>query len=138
MIKYCKRYCDGILLFIVLAQLVVVGCSFYGPREKSGVNVEADIIVYFKVETSNEQTREFWNEVISKPRSDGKGFELLPGIQTVSRTRAVQGHEAITIDFAPGATREQREYVLAQIASSPIVFKVLTNTVPSDVITVEE
>ena len=41
-------------------------------------------IVIFKEGTTNDQINDFWNRTISLERSDGKGYDHLPGLGTIA------------------------------------------------------
>lgn len=122
----------------MLVSVVLSGCWPLAPRKRSGVDVEADVIVYFKTGTKQTQIDDFWDSVLSRPHPSGNGVMPVAGVDSGLRIRPVEGHEAIAIDFTRGATQEQREEVLSAIQASPIVFRVLTDTVPSSVTTLDE
>jgi hypothetical protein len=125
------------LLGLIPVLFALFSCVTYGPRQVAGIDVEADLVVYFEQDTSNEEVEHFWRNVIGTSEQGSSAFQLVPGISGVARTVGVGGHEAITIDFWPDATREERQEVIDRITTSPIVFKVLKNAVPSQVTTLE-
>jgi hypothetical protein len=125
----------GILL--LLALLVVPGCFWYGPRQVAGIDVEADLIVYFDQGASDEEISYFWRNVLGTSEPGSTAFQLHPAISGVAATRSVEGHQAVTVDFWPDANKEERQEVIERVTTSPIVFKVLKNAVPSQVTTLE-
>jgi len=60
-----------------------------------------------------------------------------PGVRTFLRLRAVEGHDGIAITFFPNATKEQREELTKAINASPLVYRVLKNTAPDSVKTLD-
>ena len=111
--------------------LVSVGCpSQNNERRLIGPEVNADLIIYFKLGVTEEQVDTFWKEVLSKWRPDGKGYDHGPGVGMIGRESAVQGHEGISLSFFPNATQAQRDDLEREVTSSPIVYRVLKNTAP--------
>jgi hypothetical protein len=102
-----------------------------------GPTVKADLLVYFKRDLSQGQINDFINNVISIPDREGRGYDLPAGVRTRLRLRPVEGHEGIAITFFPNATKEQREELLSSIKTSPLVFRVLENTIPDNVKSLE-
>ncbi len=114
--------------------LASVGCPFQNNERKLiGPEVNADLIIYFKLGVTEEQVATFWHEVLSRRRSDGKGYDLRPGVGMTGRESAVQGHEGISLSFFPNATQAQRDDLERDVKSSPIVYKILKNTAPINV-----
>jgi hypothetical protein len=96
-----------------------------------GPSVKADLVVFFKSDATDGQIYNFATRTISDPK-DGGDWPL-PGIQTTLHLLAIDGHEGEAITFFPEATEAQRKYVRSRIDSSPIVFKVMENVVPSGI-----
>ncbi|HYN88613.1 MAG TPA: hypothetical protein VER55_08785 [Ardenticatenaceae bacterium] len=128
----------GGLVLLALVGLLLAGCWPLAPRTRIGVDVEADVIVYFKTGTKQAQIDDFRDSVLSRPHPSGTGVMPIAGVDSFLSIRPVERHRAIAIDFARNATQEQREEVLSVIEAAPIVFRVLTDTVPSSVTTLDE
>lgn len=129
--------CWAALIIIICLVMFTSACSVPGLRETAGENIETDVIVFFHAGTDDEAISHFWQNVISVPGRQGKGFAPLPGISAIRRAASVQNHEAITIDFTRHASSQQRELVMNKIRASPLVYKVLEHVVPADVRTLE-
>lgn len=113
--------------------LATVGCPQNKERTLIGPDVTADRIIFFKLGVTEQQIATFWHEVLSRPRTDGKGDDPRPGVGMTARESAVQGHEGISLSFFPNATQAQRDDLERAVKSSPLVYKVLKNTAPMNV-----
>ncbi len=82
-------------------------------------------VVLFRAGTTEEEISNFWQGTLGTSREDGRGYDSLPGMQTIMRLPAHDGHEAIAFDFFDSATVDQRGSVFSRIQSAPIVEKVL-------------
>jgi hypothetical protein len=89
-------------------------------------------LIYFKKETREEDVMRFWDIVLSTPDPRG-GFQLLPGISGVMVNDSVQGNQSLRVDFWSSATPAQRAEVKARVLESPLVYKILEDTIPSSV-----
>ena len=98
-------------------------------REEPMISLIPDIgnKVIFKKDVSEEAISKFWEETISTERSDGRGYEHLPGIRGIARVVAENGHETLVLSYFPGATEEQISYIRKKIKASPIVEEYLEN-----------
>jgi hypothetical protein len=103
-----------------------------------GPEVKHDLVIFFKVGVSNQQVEEFFDEILARRNPTGTGFRLRAGIREYSREHPVDGHEAVSISFFPSATVEERETVMRDVKSSPIVYRVLENVAPADVKKLED
>jgi hypothetical protein len=120
-----------LILALVSFALVLSACT--RPDERMypiGPDVRADLFIIFKTTASPEEVYKFSNETISDPK-DGGSWPL-PGIHEILHVY-VDGREAYAVRFFPGASEDQRKYVRSRIDSSPLVFKVMENVVPSDI-----
>ena len=97
---------------------------------------KTDIIVYLRKDATNEEERQFWDEVVGNPTGP-TSHELLPGISGVMATASVDGHRAIAVEFWSYATQEERDYVMSRILDSPLVYTVLEDVAPSEVETLD-
>lgn len=97
---------------------------YFGPDQK------VPIVFYFKKGTTNEEINYFLDNVLGSQRSDGKGKELLKGIQGqfMVRTQDYQGYALDRID------ENERENILKAINSSPLIYKVFENVVPNEIV----
>ena len=94
-------------------------------------DVNGNLVVFFKKETTSDEIFEFGRTVIGIPSPNSNtGYSSHPGMMTVVRV-IVNGFEGESINFKPNATEEQRAFVKKRILESPIVYKVYENVVPS-------
>lgn len=122
------------LVVILTLGLMQLACPRHEPPMRSvGPEVKASLVVYFKSGVTNERVNAFWEEVLSRPDPSGKGYYHRNGVGDIGRVAPVQGHEGISMSFFPDATKEEREEVIHDITSSPIVYKVLRDIAPADV-----
>ena len=125
----------------VLRVATLVGFSFMlsgCPIRKNemrpiGPEVRQNLVIFFKPGVGDKQVEGFFDEFLSKPDPNGKGFYLRKGIREFTRIHPVDGHEGIAISFFPNATNEERETIKRDIRSSPLVYRVLENVAPADV-----
>lgn len=96
-----------------------------------GPDVSHDLVIFFKTDTRDDEIERFWTEVLSYPTKDGHWHRA--GIGGVLRTDAVEGHEAVAVEFFPNATNAEREDIKSRVHSSPIVYKVIENVAPQDI-----
>jgi hypothetical protein len=126
------------LLCVAIIAFFVPACS--RPDERMypiGPGVTADLVVYFKTEATHDQIEGFWQNVISYPDPNGRGYYHRPGVGTVGRVESVESHEGISINFFSNATDAERAQLRRGIDASPIVFTVLENIAPKDVKTLK-
>ena len=97
----------------------------------------ANLVIVYKKDVTDEQIEHFGNNVLSHPSADGKGNEFLPTIELVVRKRNLQGYEATVISYHSYATLGQRDNVKRAVLSSPIVYKVFEDVVPSKIKKIE-
>lgn len=126
--------------FLLLSALLVptgfIGAALFvkqleigAYRESPMVPMISDVsnIVVFTQGVTDDEISGFWDGTLSIDREDGKGHYPLPGIRSIGRLSARDGHEVVEFDFFPTATGEQREYVYTRVRSSPIVFRLFEN-----------
>lgn len=124
---------------VMLGVILTVGSIQVGcprrelPMKPIGPEVKASLVIYFKSGVTNEQVNAFWENVLSTPDSSGKGYYHRKGVGDIGRIAPVQAHEGISMSFLPDATKEEREAVLHDITSSPIVYRVLRDVAPAEV-----
>lgn len=127
----------NILRFILFLLSGILLCACGPPTDDKmyplGPDARVDLIIYYKINTTEEEIALFLQNELSKPHPEGRGYYNLEGVIDVLRIQAVQGHEATALRFSANATPEQREKVKSAIMSSPIVYKVLENVIPKDV-----
>jgi len=126
-------------LILIAISLLGVSISFScaSPEQDKmvpiGPNVTASLVIYFKSGVNDEQINNFYEEVLSKPKT-ARGAALQDGICMRLRVfPPVQNHEGIAITFCKDATEDNREKLESAIMASPIVYKVLENVAPGDV-----
>lgn len=98
--------------------------------EPIGPDVKADLVVFLKKETTDDQINTFVQETIGD-RAD-RGYRSLPGMRRTLLV-LVDGHKGYAITFFQDATDAQRKYVRSRIDASPLVFKVIENVAPDDI-----
>lgn len=125
-----------ILITLLIAALMSPACAQPEKDEMVpiGPEVRADLVIYFRDGVSDEQVSKFWNEVLSNPHPSGRGTWPKDGISEILAVPAVQGHEGVAVRFSRTATEAQRERVKADVNSSPVVYRVLENVAPKDII----
>ncbi len=99
-------------------------------------NGVAKLLIVYKKGTTNEQINYFLDNELAHPRADGRGSESLPGIRLQAR-QSLQEHNATVIGYFSYATPEQREEIKRAAVSSPIVYKVFEDVVPSQIKRIE-
>lgn len=85
--------------------------------------------VLFKKDATDEEIDKLWTHVLGYPTSE-TSHRTRPGVQSVARTVAEDGHEVVTFSFFSDATEEQKVDIRKRIQSYPPVFRYLEN-VPS-------
>lgn len=98
--------------------------------EPFGPDVKADLVVFFKTNTTADQMYTFVNETIGDRTEHG--YKSLPGMRSTLLV-SVDGHQGYAITFFPEATEAQRRYVRSRIAASSLVFKVMENVAPDEI-----
>lgn len=130
-----------LLSTVCLLGLLSVACPFSKSDNSDvrpiGPTVNADLLIYFNSGLSQDEINAFSKNVLSRPHPEGRGDYLPPGVRTFLRIRAVEGHKGIAITFFPSATYEQRQELITSIKASPLVYRVLENTTPDSVKTLE-
>jgi hypothetical protein len=124
-----------------LSVVLSVACPFAQydqPKVRPvGPAVEADILIYFNKGASDDDINAFSKNVLSTPHPEGRGDYLAPGVRTLLKIREVEEHEGIALTFFPNASNEHRQGLLKSIKASSLVYRVLENTSPNSVKTLE-
>jgi hypothetical protein len=124
-------------LGLAVLALCVSSCNLDDRINNMGSDVTADLIVYFKTGTTQQQIDNFWNNVLSYPDRNGRGQFLRPGVGRLSRVESVEGHEGIAVIFYWDAWPSQRATLRGLIDASPIMFVVLEDIAPGRVKTLK-
>jgi hypothetical protein len=126
------------ILAIILSSILGFVSSQCSSKRKDevipiGPEVKASLVIYFKKGVTEEQIKDFWQTILSKP--DPRGGHLnRDGVRDIlSVFTPVQGHEAVAVTFFPDASQEDRDKLKTDVRSSPIVYKVLENVSPAEV-----
>ena len=129
----------SILTFLSVAVLAVCvsACNDEERAYPIGPEVTADLIVYFKTDTTQQQIDDFWNNILSYADPNGRGQFLRPGVTRLSRVASVEGHEGIAIILFSNASESERTELRRGIDASPIVFTVLEDIAPIGVKTLK-
>lgn len=120
-----------ILLLSILFQTVACQTQKDAPMVKWKGNDDVnDLVFIIKPNPSPEEVEKFSNEVLYKPRADGRGYSHLDGVIDTMLGGINDGYFGGTINFHDNATAEQKENVRKAIEASPIVYKVYVNAIP--------
>lgn len=131
-----EKFAPWVLLSAVLIPACFLSSSLAAKyfeigayREEPMVSLidEVSNIVVFKEGTTNDEIKDFWNHTLSVERADGRGYELLYGIRTMTKIQSRNENAAMTFGFFPNATEEQKQIVFAKVKSSPVVYQLLEN-----------
>ena len=83
-----------------LAMLVsACGLKSETVKEPIGPNVNASLVIYFRSETTEEQSERVQNEILYIDRPDGRGKDIVHNIRTVLQLLPSQanGNEAVAL-----------------------------------------
>ena len=120
-----------IAVFIFFALVQSQSCSKQGEvKEIFNVDSKAELLFFFKKESSKEARNYFYENMLNKPVQSGylprDGVQALFGVDR-------NGYEGFGITFRSDATKEQREDIKKRLGESPIVYKVFENVLPKEV-----
>ncbi len=126
-------------IFLVLSIFVLASASACQQKVNDPIGKWADpsdkipVVFYFKKGTTNDEINYFLDNVIGHQRADGRGTDLLDGMQGdfSIRTQDYDGH---AIELRNNVTPEQRENILKAINNSLLIYKVFENVVPNEII----
>lgn len=122
------------LLLIFFLQTASCNRQENSPMVKwKGPNDKNDLVFFYKNGISYEQKQTFQNEILSKPRSDGRGFAAPDGVEDMMFGTIINDYEGGIINFSKSSTPEQREKIKKALRESPIVYEVYENVVPSEI-----
>lgn len=127
------------IFLLVLFTCMVISCSDLSEGKsdkiKIGPGAVANLVLYFKLGTPENEVIQCYRNAIYMPRADGRGEGLRPGYGGFLRLLPSQanGHEAITIDFTTRATDEERRVIREFFESCGIVHKIFENIAPQDI-----
>ena len=128
-------------LAICVLSLLSIACPFSTSDNSNlqpvGPDLRADLLIYFNRGVSEDEINGFSKAILSRPHPEGRGYISPPGMRTFLSLRRLEGHDGIAITFFPNATDEQRRELKRSIKASPLVFRVLENTTPNSVKTLE-
>ena len=96
----------------------------------SSPDLKVPIVVYFKRGATNDEINYFANNVIGHWRPDGRGNDLLKGIQGIFQVRN-QDYQGFALDRID---ENERENILKAISSSSLIYKVFENVVPNEIV----
>lgn len=95
-------------------------------------DVPAELVFFFKKETTWKEILEFQRTVTGIPNPNGTGFSDLPGIMSGVKIDR-DGFEGEAINFQPDATDEEKAFVKKRVSESPLVYKIYENVVPNQI-----
>lgn len=122
-----------LIFFIVsLFGFQLNSCSSNDEMIEFGPNNVTNLVVFFNKYTDRKQIENFYKDVISVSRSDGRGHNLPKGVALQYQIKKGD-YEGVGINFSNDATLEQREKLKKAVENSPIVYKVYVNIVPSKI-----
>ena len=100
-------------------------------REIFSVNSKADLLFFFKKDSSRESRDSFYQTVLNKPLGDGTYWPR-DGVET---TFAIErsGYQGFAIKLQDGATAELRKDLRRVLTESGLVYKVYENLAPEDI-----
>lgn len=117
-------------------QITVLLCVFQiqscGDDRKvriKGSEDRNDLVFFYNKDASYEDRVFFEDNVIGKPRADGRGHDLPDGVAGMSVV-ANSGYRGFSLNFAESATDEQRRSLKSKLESSSLVHRVYENVVP--------
>ena len=140
----------GVVFLTTLTLLLGLYCGSYflwsrsmnatinGPRDVAGPGLRSNLVVYFRRTASSKQIEDFHNTVVSTPGQTSHETQLLPGVAGSLAIRSADGHSGVAIDFSPIATTQERTTIKSRIEASPIVLKLFENTIPNQIMTIDE
>jgi len=131
-----KRHNIAIALIIAFQSFLFTGCVGYPetPMEKwPGPDDRAEIVFFFKKDTTNDKINHFLNYEIGVPDPNGRGSDSMDGIRGLFVVYR-QGYQGYALELLPNITPEQRRKILDVINNSPIIFRVYENVIPNEVI----
>jgi hypothetical protein len=129
------KVCLILLGFVMSFFLQTSSCN---QRENSpiikskGPSDKVELVFFYKKSASYEEIQFFENDILHKPRPDGRGNDSQAGVlgEFFVRNSDYEGH---AVEFYPNATPEQRENLKNVIKESPVVYKVYENVVPNEI-----
>lgn len=124
--------------FVILLILFLASCPNSPEKSvpiKVGPDVPANLVVYFKLGTSENDVEKCYQETIYVPRPDGRGEGIREGSGRFLRLLPSQanGHEAFALDFEANSTYEQRQAIKRLIKSCTNVYKIFENIAPQEI-----
>ncbi len=121
-----------IALFTAVLQAAACSSSAQEQMHPIGPDAKASFVIYFQRDATREQIKDFSDNVLSRPRTDGRGEDMPEGVQSILLVSA-DGHKGYAINFFENATPEQRGKLIAAVKASPLVYKVFEGVTPDDV-----
>ncbi len=126
----------GLFLIISVFGFQINSCDLgkksSDDKIKFGPDKFTSLAVFFKKESTRKQIESFYNDVISVPHPEGRGYYLPDGVVLQYQIRNGD-YEGVGITFSTKATPAQREKLKRAIEESPIVYKVYENVVPNEI-----
>jgi len=124
-------------MLLVLLLAAVSSCVFNleDKKERFGPDVEATLVIYFRLGTTEEQASTLKERILYADRPDGRGKAPLHNFRVYFplSPQHANGHEAIALTFQPTATKEDIDTVRQAFLSSPEVLTIFENVVPDQI-----
>ncbi len=120
-----------VLVLSLVFNLTIVGCTPDGQREVFNADTKVSMIIYFRPETSAEEQKRFWDEVLAVPTGRTPTESTFPpGVIAVFRCQSPSGYGAICVQFAQGASRDA---LRSRAKAWPMVLTLLEEVAPGQV-----
>lgn len=126
-----ERSCQlgtAIVLLVISLALSLGGCGESSEPRSGGEatqasQIPASVRVEFAEDVDDEQIEDLIWVQLSTPHPSGRGAFNLDGVRVIERHPE---ENSLTIEFFPGATKQEREVVLAILDGSPLIDGVVT------------
>lgn len=112
----------------------LLGCSSVNNqwRHIPGPESPADLVILLRKDITNADLNSFSQNVLGKPRPDGRGPDLEAGIaETMYVERS--GYKGFAVNFSPKITESERQNILHKIQASNEVYQIYEDVAPDSI-----